>query len=279
MSVTLPSSLGEALKSLHDQPEASVLAGGTDFMVEVNYGHRRPGAVISLRAVDELRGWRREGDELVLGAGLRYVDLLAPDLAELVPALAQAARTVGSPQIRNCGTIGGNIAMASPAGDTLPVLAALDAHVTLASLRGQRTVPLSEFIVGVKRTIIAADELIVSVTVPVARGPQEFLKIGKRNAMVIAVASLALVVDLAAASVACALGAVGPKVLRCFEAEAMIGDAIDWNRARIGDPQLYETFGSMCAEAALPIDDHRSTEAYRRHAISVLAQRALKRAF
>jgi CO/xanthine dehydrogenase FAD-binding subunit len=278
MNVNLPESLDDALQMLHDSPGTDVLAGGTDFMVEVNYGHRRPTSIMSLRAVDELRGWHLDGDTLVLGAGLRYVDMLEPKLAALAPALAQAARTVGSPQIRNTGTIGGNIATASPAGDTLPVLAVLDARVTVASLRGQRVLPLSELITGVKRTTLEEDELIVSVSIPTGAGPQEFLKIGKRNAMVIAVASVALAVDLKGERVACALGAVGPTVLRCAKAEAFVNDRVDWSRRRIDDDGVYEIFGAMCAEVAVPIDDHRSTAAYRRHAVSTLARRALMRA-
>ena len=177
MTVAVPKSLGEALGLLAEDPQAHVLAGGTDFMVEVNYGHRQPDTVVSLRRIDELRGWRRDGDALVLGAGLRYVEMMASDLAPLAPALAQAARTVGSPQIRNTGTLGGNVATASPAGDTLPVLAALDAVVTVASTDGERSVPLDELIVGVKRTTMEPHELITAVRIPVAAGPQEFLKI------------------------------------------------------------------------------------------------------
>ena len=278
MTVAVPKSLGEALGLLAEDPQAHVLAGGTDFMVAVNYGHRQPRTVVSLRRVDELRGWRREGDTLVLGAGLRYVEMMASDLAQLAPALAQAARTVGSPQIRNTGTLGGNVATASPAGDTLPVLAALDAVVTVASTDGERSVPLDELIVGVKRTTMEPHELITAVRIPVAAGPQEFLKIGTRNAMVISVASVALVVDLNHHTVACALGSVATTPRRCTEAEAMVIDEIDWELGRIDDPRVYETFGSMCAAAASPIDDHRSTADYRRHGVGVMARRALMRA-
>jgi len=278
VTVAVPKSLGEALGLLAEDPQAHVLAGGTDFMVEVNYGHRQPGTVVSLRRVDELRGWRRDGDTLVLGAGLRYVEMMASDLAQLAPALAQAARTVGSPQIRNTGTLGGNGATASPAGDTLPVLAALDAVVTVASTDGERSVPLDELIVGVKRTTMEPHELIIAVRIPVAAGPQEFLKIGTRNAMVISVASVALVVDLNRHTVACALGSVATTPRRCTEAEAMAIDEIDWKLGRIDDPRVYETFGSMCAAAASPIDDHRSTADYRRHGVGVMARRALMRA-
>ena len=278
-SVLVPAALEEALEFLAADPRPQVLAGGTDFMVEVNYDHRRPTAVMSLRRVDELRGWHRHGDRLTVGAGLRYADMLEPEFEALAPGLAQAARTVGSPQIRNTGTIGGNLATASPAGDTLPVLYALDAEVTVASLRGDRVVPVQELVVGPKRTSLADDELIVSISVPVARGPQEFLKIGVRNAMVIAVASVALVVDGPSERIGCALGSVGPTVVRCSEAEAMAEAEIDWDRARLADPRVYETFGAMCAAASSPIDDHRSTSRYRRHGIYVLARRALMRAF
>lgn len=279
MTVALPTSLDEALGLLATDPEAHVLAGGTDLMVEVNYGHRRPPAVLSLRRVDELRGWRVDGDELVLGAGLTYAEMETGELAELLPALARAARTVGSPQIRNTGTLGGNLGTASPAGDTLPVLSALDATVVLASVRGERTVSIHDFVTGVKRTARQPDELIVAARVPRLRGPQEYLKVGTRNAMVISVAGCAVVVDLDGRSVRCALGSVGPVPIRCREAEALATAEVDWDAdpARIGDPRTYESFGALAAAAARPIDDHRSTAAYRRHACGVMARRALMR--
>lgn len=278
MSVLLPTSLDEALGLLARGEPPRVLAGGTDLMVEVNYGRIRPGAVVSLRNVGELRGWCQDGDSVVMGSGLRFAEMLDAEFAAVAPALAQAARTVGSPQIRNTGTIGGNIATASPAGDALPPLYALGAAVGVAGARGERTIPISDLIVGPKQTALADDELIVSVTIPAATGPQEFLKVGTRNAMVISVASVALVVDPGARAVACALGSVGPTVLRCPEAEAMAAREADWPEARIRDPRAYETFGAMCSDAARPIDDHRADAAYRRHSIAVLSRRALMRA-
>ena len=188
MKVLLPTSLDEALGALHSDPGMHVLAGGTDFMVEVNYNQRRPRAILSLRFVDELRAWHRDDGMLVLGAGVRFTDIMETEIAKLAPALAQAARTVGSPQIRNTGTIGGNVATASPAGDSLPVLSVLDAVVNLKSASRERSVSISDFVTGVKSTRLAPDELITSISIPVADGPQEFLKVGKRNAMVIAVA-------------------------------------------------------------------------------------------
>lgn len=279
MTVLLPDSLDRACAQLADHPEAHVLAGGTDLMVEVNFGHRRPEAVLSLARVPELKGWGRDGDTLVLGAGVTYTELCDPAVAELAPALAQAARTVGSPQIRNAGTIGGNLGTGSPAGDTLPVLAALDATVELVSVTGRRTLPIADFCTGPKRTARDATEIIASVSLPVARGPQEYLKVGPRNAMVISVAGLAAVADLEARRVAVGLGSVGPVPLRAPEAEAWVVDRIDWGTARLTDPADATAFGALVAAAARPIDDHRATADYRRHCVSVLARRALTRMF
>lgn len=279
MTVTLPTSIDEAVGVLAASPTALVLAGGTDTMVEINGGAREVSSVVALRAVSELRTWRREGDDLVLGAGLTYTDLLADDLAPLVPALAQAARTVGSPQIRNAGTIGGNLVTASPAGDTLPVLAALDATVHIAGSAGRRALHLSEFVIGPKRNALRPGELVVAVRVPIVRGPQQYRKVGVRNAMVIAVASVALVVDPDQRAVACALGSVGPVQLRAPGAERWAADRIDWDQRALPDPiDDARRFGELVAEAAQPIDDHRGTAAYRRHAVAIMAGRSLRTA-
>jgi CO/xanthine dehydrogenase FAD-binding subunit len=279
MSVTIAHSLPEVYDALAARPDAELLAGGTDVMVEVNFGHRRPAAVVSLRGVPELAGWRLDGDEVVIAAGCTYTELEQAEFAAVVPALAQAARTVGSPQIRNAGTIGGNIGTASPAGDTLPVLAALDARVVVASAGGARVVSLDELIVGPKRTTLQHGEVIVEVRVPVVDGPQEYLKIGTRNAMVIAVADLALVVDRAAQTVRVGLGSVGPTILRARDAESWVVGEIDWESGAFSDDGIPAEFGRRVAVDARPIDDHRSTAAYRRHGIGVLAERALRRAF
>ena len=155
-----------------------------------------------------------------LGAGVTYAELDDRPLAELLPALAQAARTVGSPQIRNAATIGGNLATCSPAGDGLPVLAALDAIVELRGPDGVRTLPVAEFMTGVKRTALRPGELITAVTVPVLDGWQGYAKVGVRNAMVIAIAGACLAVDRPARSVRLALGSVAPTIVRAPEAEA-----------------------------------------------------------
>ena len=277
MTVLVPTGLDEALAALADAPDAHVLAGGTDLMVELNHGRRRPPAVIAVGRVPELRGWSVEdGGVLRVGAATTYTELMAPAPAALAPALAAASRTVGSPQIRNAGTIGGNLGTASPAGDTLPVLVALDAEVELASASGRRRLPVADFLTGPKRTALAPAELIVAVRFPSlgSAGAQEYLKVGTRNAMVIAVASCAVVVEPAHRTVRVGLGSVGPVPLRAPAAEAWATEHVDWADGAVDDP---DTFGRLVAEAARPIDDHRSTAAYRRHAVAVLAARGLRR--
>jgi len=255
MTVTLPTSIDEAVAALAASPTALLLAGGTDTMVEVNAGAREVSSVVALRDVAELRTWKRDGDDVVLGAGLTYTDLLANELAALVPALAQAARTVGSPQIRNAGTLGGNLATASPAGDTLPVLAALDATVEIVGPTRRHVVPLSEFVLGPKRNALRPGELVVAVRLPVARGPQQYR------------------------TVACALGSVGPMPLRAPRAERWAADRIDWDDVALPDPLSdARRFGQLVADAAQPIDDHRGTATYRRHAVAVLAERSMRTA-
>ena len=279
VTVTIARTLNAACAALAADPGALVLAGGTDLMVEVNRGGRTVGDVVVIDRVPELQGWDREGDMLRLGASLTYAEMADPALASLVPALAQAARTVGSPQIRAAGTIGGNLATASPAGDTLPVLAALDAEVEIRSHQGHRTVPLDEFVIGVKANDLAPGELIAAVRVPVLDGPQEFLKVGPRNAMVISVASLALVVDRVGRTVRVGLGSVAPVPLRAIEAEVMIAARLDWVGGRSPTIHDVERFAELVADATRPIDDHRGSADYRRHSVGVLARRALVRAF
>jgi CO/xanthine dehydrogenase FAD-binding subunit len=275
MKVAHPRTLDDALEALQRNPDAQLLAGGTDFVVEVNFGHRRPPAVVGLRRVAELHGWRRDDGELVLGAGLTFTEI-ETQLAGELPALAAAARTVGSPQMRNAGTLGGNLGTASPAGDALPVLAAMDAKIVLVSSAGDRTLPLAEFVTGVKRTALRQGEIIREVRVPRLRGPQQFLKVGTRNAMVISIVCAALVVDLDGRTVRCGLGSVAPTPLRATEAEAFIGGEIDWDGPRAPAGSVAR-FGELAAAASRPITDHRSSAEYRRRAVQVITTRALQR--
>ncbi len=280
MPMLLPTSLAEATSMLAEHPGAMILAGGTDLMVEINDGRRRPeSVVIGVGRVTELRSWRHDpvARTLTLGAAVTYRELLSSPLSALAPALAEASRTVGSPQIRNAGTLAGNLGTCSPAGDALPVLAALDASVTLASAGDVRTVPVREFMLGVKRTAIRPGELIVEITVPVVRGRQGYAKVGVRNAMVIAVASACLVADRDSQRVSVALGSVGPTVLRCDEAETLLSEQLDWATMR-APREAVERFGELVSAASRPITDHRSSAEYRRHAVGVLAKRLVRRA-
>ena len=280
MPVLVPTTLDEAVTMLADAPGSMVLAGGTDAMVEVNAGHRRPVGVVAVNRVAELRSWTYDGAAATvrIGAAVTYAELMEPPLAALLPALAEASRTVGSPQIRHAGTLGGNLGTCSPAGDGLPVLAALDAVVHLASTRGERSLPVADFMVGVKRTACAADELITAITVPVLDGWQGYSKVGVRNAMVIALATACVAVDAPGRNIRLAIGSVGPTIIRCAEAEAFAGEQVDFT-TRTASADVVARFGEVAAAASQPIDDHRATAAYRRHAVGVLAGRLLRRAF
>jgi CO/xanthine dehydrogenase FAD-binding subunit len=260
MDVLTPRSLDEALRLKAELPEARFVQGGTDVLVELNFDRSRPPALINLNEVGELRGWSRENGGLTLGAGLTYTECMQAPLAELLPALAEASRTVGSPQIRNRGTIGGNLGTASPAGDALPPLLVDGPEVEVQSVRGTRHVPLTEFVTGVKRNALEPDELIVSVRLEPTGTAQTFMKVGPRNAMVIAVCSLALAVDPERGEIRAAFGSAAPVPTLVT---ASLADAD-------GLPDLV-------AVAASPIDDVRGTADYRRHALRVLTRRALER--
>ena len=281
MTVAVPTTLDDAVGLLAEQPDAMLLAGGTDAMVEINDGHRRPDhLVIALNRVGDLRAWRHDVERrtLTIGAGVTYTELMQEPIAGLVPALAEASRTVGSPQIRNAGTLGGNLGTCSPAGDGLPVLSALDARVRIVSALGERTASVHDVMVGVKRTSLEPGELIAEITLPVLDGWQGYAKVGVRNAMVIAVASACLAVDADAERVAIALGSVGPTIIRCVEAEAHLSSAIDWTTSSVPSDALDE-FARLVGTASRPITDHRSTAAYRRHAVGILGRRLARRAF
>ena len=260
MEVVSPTSLDEALRLKAERPGAVPIQGGTDVMVELNFDRSRPDVLLNLNEVAELRGWSRENGSLRLASGLTYSDAMETELAELLPALAEASRTVGSPQIRNRGTVGGNLGTASPAGDALPPLLVEGASVELASVRGVRTMPLHEFLVGPKRNAAAEDELITAVQVAPSGAPQTFMKIGPRNAMVIAVCSLALVADRERDELRASFGSAGPVA-------GLVAAPLD----------EASSFAEQVAEAASPIDDVRGTAAYRRHALRVLTTRALER--
>jgi CO/xanthine dehydrogenase FAD-binding subunit len=262
VEVLTPRTLDEALSLKSEHPEAWPIQGGTDVMVALNFDRGRPATILNLNEVRELRGWSREDGSLRhgwlrLGSGLTYAEVEHGPLREVLPALAEASRTVGSPQIRNRGTIGGNLGTSSPAGDALPPLLIERAEVECSSVKGVRFVALEEFVTGVKRNVLAPDELITAVRLEPSAAPQTFMKVGPRNAMVIAVVSLAL---SAGEELRASFGSASPRPV-----------VVTAPRSEAG------TFPELVAAAASPIDDVRGTERYRRHALRVLTERALKR--
>jgi CO/xanthine dehydrogenase FAD-binding subunit len=282
MPVLLPTTIDAVVRGMREHPRNVLLAGGTDLMVAVNHGHRRLSddtTVIGLSGVGELRQWTVDhvSGSIRIGSGVTWRELAAEPFTSLAPALAEAARTVGSPQIRTAGTIGGNLATSSPAGDGLGPISALDAVVELVGPHGTRRVAYGAFATGPKQTVLGDDELLTAVEVPIVRGWQGYAKVGVRNAMVIATAAVTLVADARRRSVAIALGSVGPTVLRCPEAEAVADDGFPWDGGTI-DERCLTAVGEAVRAAARPIDDHRSSAEYRRHAVGVLSQRMLVRA-
>jgi CO/xanthine dehydrogenase FAD-binding subunit len=301
MEFLQPTSLAEALKLKAAYPAAVPIAGGTDLMVEINFDARRPEAMLDLTRVAELTTWApgspdHGGGHVRVGSGVTYVRLIG-ELGGVLPGLAMAARTVGSPQIRNRGTIGGNLGAASPAGDCHPVLLATAAIIEATSVRGTRQIPAAEYYLGPKRSALSPDELITAVLIPRAPGPQQFAKIGTRNAMVIAVCAFALelrpprppagaaaeaagtaaAAGTTAGTVGTGIGSAGPTPLRATAAEEFLTGELAgrWGAADPLPEDLTREFGALVAAAARPIDDVRGTAAYRRHALSVLARRTL----
>jgi CO/xanthine dehydrogenase FAD-binding subunit len=261
VEVLTPQTLDEALAMKAERKDAVPIQGGTDVMVELNFDRARPETILNLNEVVELRGWGRDNGTLRLGSGLTYAEAMGDGLASVLPALAEASRTVGSPQIRNRGTLGGNLGTASPAGDALPPLLVYEAEVVVASAaRGIRVVPVARFLTGPKQNALLADELIVAVRLESREMRQTFMKVGPRNAMVIAVVSLCLAVDREAGEIRVSYGSAGPR-------PGLV-------RARLAEAgELAE----VVARDASPIDDVRGTAAYRVHALKVLVGRALNR--
>ena len=270
-----PDTWREALETKAAHPEAVPIFGGTDVMVDLNFDRERPEAVLDLTRVPEIQEWEEENGRLRVGAGVTYTRIIV-ELGSRLPGLAMASRTVGSPQIRNRGTVGGNLGTASPAGDALPPLYASDAEVELASIQGTRRVPVTGFITGPKRNALKSDELIAAFHIPPAEGPQQYAKIGPRNAMVIAVCAFGLALHPEQRKVGTCLGSAAPTPVRAREAEEFIEGILEWDsREEIGASALGR-FGDMVEMAARPITDVRGTAAYRAHAVGVLARRTLK---
>jgi CO/xanthine dehydrogenase FAD-binding subunit len=278
MEVLQTDSWQEALELKAAHPEAVPIAGGTDLMVELNFDRIRPPTILDLTRIPELSEIGLDNGRLRVGAGVTYSRVIA-ELRERLPGLAIASRTVGSPQIRNRGTVGGNLGTASPAGDGLPPLFASDAEVELASSSGSRRVSIHEFVTGPKQNCLADDELIAAFHTAAADGPQQFSKIGTRNAMVIAVCSLALAIWPNKRGVTACMGSAGPTPIRPTEAELFIAGVLDehdlWSKREPIPEAALTRFGELIEHAAKPIDDVRGTARYRHHALGVLGRRTL----
>jgi CO/xanthine dehydrogenase FAD-binding subunit len=274
-----PESWQEALETRAAHHDAVPIFGGTDVMVDLNFDRERPEAMVDLTKVPEIQEWSQKDGRLRIGAGVTYTRIIA-ELGDRLPGLAMASRTVGSPQIRNRGTVGGNLGTASPAGDALPPLYASDAEIELASTGGTRRVPVTDFITGPKRNILEPNELIAAFYIPEAEGPQQYSKIGTRNAMVIAVCAFGLALQPQQRKVGTCVGSAAPTPVRAAEAEGFIEGVLEeqglWDsREEIGEPALVR-FGEMVETVTRPISDVRGTAAYRTHAVGVLARRTLK---
>lgn len=278
MSFFSPATWPEALEAKAAHPEAVAVAGGTDVLVEINFDRLHPASLLDLTRVEGLAAISDEGDRIRIGAGATYSSLIHR-LAAVTPALAAASRAVGSPAIRNRGTIGGNLGSASPAGDCHPPLLASNAEVELGSVNGTRVVPIEEYFLGPKKSVLQAEELIRAVWVPRSDGPQAFAKIGTRNAMVIAVCSFALALHPMTRRVNTGIGSAGPVPLRATAAEKFLEGYLEENNAWESKRPIAENastrFAGLVAEAARPIDDVRGSAKYRRHALGVLARRTL----
>jgi CO/xanthine dehydrogenase FAD-binding subunit len=278
MEFLQPATWAEALALQAAYPQARPIQGGTDIMVELNFDRSRPGHLLDLTRVGELAQWAPADGHIRLGAGVSYTRVLT-ELGGQLPGLAMASRTVGSPQIRNRGTVGGNLGAASPAGDAHPPLLAAGARIEVESADGARQIPAEEFYTGVKRNALRPGELIKAVLIAPADGPQQFCKIGTRNAMVISVAAFSLALHPGRQAVGTGIGSAAPTPRRAPAAERFLA-------AALADDGLWESrgplpeatsrrFADLVADAAAPIDDVRGSARYRVHALSVMARRAL----
>ncbi|HXD80444.1 MAG TPA: FAD binding domain-containing protein [Candidatus Acidoferrum sp.] len=277
MDFLQPATWTEALAIKAARPDALPIAGGTDVMVEINFDRHRPPAFLDLTRIAELSEWGPEDGMLRIGAGVTYTRLI-DEIGDRIPGLAIASRTVGSPQIRNRGTVGGNLGSASPAGDAHPALLASRAIVELASVGATRRLPVREFFVGPKRNAMREDELIAAFLIEPAQGPQQFSKVGTRNAMVIAVCSFALAIEPERRRVGTGIGSAAPTPVAAPEAESFIQGVLDeddlWQKRAPVPESALTRFGELVAAAAKPIDDVRGTAAYRRRALAVMARRS-----
>lgn len=269
--------LKEASELLSDR--ARVMAGGTDLLVLMKKGELNPKLLVDIKGIEELQEIRFEKDgSLVLGSLVKVRTIeTSPVIQEKFPLLAQAAKTLGSVQIRNRATVGGNICRAAPSADMAPPLLALGASVRIVGRGGERTVALKDFFTGPGQTVLESDEILADIRVPrlPARAGTRYLKLGRRAAMDLAAVGVAAVVALddsgVCSDVKIALGAVAPKPIRAIKAEQVI-------RGAEIEPALIREAARLAADESAPISDHRSTAQYRKKMVKALTRRAITQA-
>jgi CO/xanthine dehydrogenase FAD-binding subunit len=277
MDFAQPTNFDDALTLKAERPDALPIAGGTDVMIELNLDRRRPEIVLDLTRIAALSEVSEHDGWLRVGAGVTYAHVIA-EFADRLPGLVLAARAIGSPSVRNRATIAGNLGSASPAGDCHPVLLACRAEVeAVSSNAGPRRIEIDEFFLGPRRNALRNDELIAATWLPTVSGPQQFSKVGRRNAMAESVCSFALTIDRQRGQIGPGIGSAGPTPLRAEEAETFLANVFDedglWESQLGPSSAALAHFGELVAAAASPIDDIRASAAYRRHALGVLATR------
>jgi CO/xanthine dehydrogenase FAD-binding subunit len=263
-SLLEPRSLPDALKMLRDEGPLTPMAGCTDLYVSLNFGTLAETRFLNLWRLDALRTIEVRRNVLSIGALATFTDVIrSAPVRKRLPMLVAAAREVGGVQIQNRGTIGGNVANASPAGDTLPVLAAVDATVVLKSAAGPRRIPFTDFYTGYRKTVRRPDELIVAFEIPPVRGNQWFQKVGTRAAQAISKVVMAGIVEPGSTRIA--LGSVAPTVVRATRTEAALADGASVDVAQ-----------RTLMDEIVPIDDIRSTAEYRRRVAANLLAKMLR---
>lgn len=266
-----PATLKEASELLA-KPNHLAIAGGTDLVVKLRNGlFPNAVALVDISALP-LKTIKKEGERLIIGSGCTMSQVIADPLVnEYFPALAKAASTVGAAQIRNAATIGGNVANASPAGDTIPALYSLEAQVNTAGNGGQRSIPIDSFFTGPGRSVLQAGELIESFALPLRHTAGAFLKLGERRAHAISKINMAVsTYNNGQVRYRIAIGSAAPTVLRCHKAEELLEKS-----AQLSESILQQAAELAC-ETAQPISDVRSSRSYRKKMAGVLLTRALK---
>jgi xanthine dehydrogenase FAD-binding subunit len=269
-----PATLDDFFDLRWEYPEARLLAGGTDLLVRLKDSLSWP-VLIDISGLQELQGISANGNAITIGALTTYTELLSSDiLKQHASVLLQAAQLVGSPQIRNRGTIGGNIANGSPAGDTLPPLYVLQASVVTAGSKGSRKIPIEDFFIGPGKTVLLRNEIIVSIHIPIVQNNKQiFLRLGQRKALAISKVSIAVSAKMGTKiieNIRIALGSVGPTVIRANKTEELLkGAALTDANTQAAACEAVET-------EAVPISDIRSDAEYRRRMCGVLLKSALR---